>query len=124
MKIKLDENMPNHLVVMLSTIGHEVDTVMEEGMAGRADVDVWERAQNDRRFLITQDLDFSNIQRFRPGTHHGLLLVRLRNPGRLEITRKIQELFETEDCSSWQRCFVVLTDKKLRVQRPKQDSDL
>lgn len=119
MRIKLDENIPTRLAGTLSALGHEVDTVMQEGMTGRPDTDVWERAQQDGRFLITQDLDFSNIRRFTPGGHHGLLLVRLRSPGRQILAKKIQALFETEDCSGWQRCFVVVTDKKLRVQRPK-----
>jgi NDP-sugar pyrophosphorylase family protein len=38
--------------------------------------------------------------------------------------QKIYELFEAEDCATWQRCFVVVADKKLRVQRPKAVSDL
>jgi hypothetical protein len=35
------------------------------------------RAQRAGRFLVTQDLDFSDVRRFEPGSHHGLLLVRL-----------------------------------------------
>ena len=33
-------------------------------------------AQSDGRFLITQDLDFSDAREYVPGTHHGLLRVR------------------------------------------------
>jgi predicted nuclease of predicted toxin-antitoxin system len=43
-----------------------------------ADCEVWEAAQRDERFLITQDLDFSDVRRFVPGSHRGILLVRLR----------------------------------------------
>jgi predicted nuclease of predicted toxin-antitoxin system len=89
-------------------------------MAGYPDFDIWERAQQEGRFLITQDLDFSDVERFRPGKHHGLLLVRLRSPGRSALTRKIRKLFETEDVSALQRCFVVLTDRKMRIRRPQQ----
>jgi len=42
-------------------------------LTGRADPDVWSAAQSARRFLITQDLDFSDIRRYKPGTHAGLL---------------------------------------------------
>jgi len=38
---------------------------------------MWSAARRDERFLITQDLDFSDIRQFKPGTHPGLLLVRL-----------------------------------------------
>lgn len=120
MKIKLDENMPAQLVGILGSLGHDVETVIQEGLAGHPDPDIWEQTQQEGRFLITQDLDFSDIKRFSPGNHHGLLLVRLRSPGRLSITRKIRKVFETENASNWQKCFVVVTDRKLRIQRPKQ----
>jgi predicted nuclease of predicted toxin-antitoxin system len=37
MKIKLDENIPHRLVRILVYMGHEVDTVQEEGLAGHDD---------------------------------------------------------------------------------------
>ena len=80
MKIKLDENLPSPLASRLAAMSHDVQTVMEEGIAGKPDPVVWQAAQREARFLITQDMDFSNAQRFAPGTHHGILLIRLRNP--------------------------------------------
>ena len=120
MKIKLDENMPARLARVLLELGHEADTVPQEGLGGRDDMDVWNAAQQAGQFLITQDLDFSDVRRFRPGTHHGLLLVRLRKPGRRALTLRVRAVFETEDVSSWQRCFVVLTEHKIRVRRPER----
>ncbi|HGJ67670.1 TPA: hypothetical protein ENS27_20120 [bacterium] len=90
MKIKLDENMPYGLVDVLSQMGHDVDTVPQEGLAGYDDTKVWSMAQKEGRFLITQDLDFSDIRRFMPGTHHGLLIVRLREPGRNSLLEKVR----------------------------------
>lgn len=90
----------------------------DEGLGGQHDSVVWDAAQKAGRFLITQDLDFSDIRRFAPGTHEGLLLVRLREPGRNALLRRLQAVFETEDPNDWKRCFVVLTDHKLRVLRP------
>jgi predicted nuclease of predicted toxin-antitoxin system len=81
MKIKLDENLPTRLGALLESLGHLVDTVADEGLTGRPDADVWIAAQKEGRFLITQDLDFSDTRQFQPGTHSGLLLVRLREPG-------------------------------------------
>lgn len=68
--------------------------------------------------MITQDLDFSDIRRFVPGTHHGLLLVRLREPRREALVQKIQTLYQTEDVESWKGCFVVVTERKIRIRRP------
>jgi len=58
MKIKLDENLPVRLALILSSLHHDIHTVGQENLSGKSDRYVWEAAQRDARFLITQDLDF------------------------------------------------------------------
>ncbi len=118
MKLKLDENLPEALVAELAALGYDTDNVRQEGLAGTDDPTVWRAAQEAGRFLITQDLDFSDVRRFAPGTHHGLLLVRLHQPGRQALTERLTALFRSGEAASWVRCFVVLTEHKLRVLRP------
>ena len=120
MKIKFDENLPESLLSALAACGHDVDNVRLEEIAGKDDQTVWNTAQDAGRFFITQDLDFSDIRKFEPGTHHGLLVVRLREPGRRNLLVRISEVFRLEDIQSWHGCFILLTDHKLRIQRPKQ----
>jgi predicted nuclease of predicted toxin-antitoxin system len=117
-RIKLDENMPERLVTALSELGHDVDTVLSEQMAGEQDDTVWQAAQTDRRFLVTQDLDFSDVRQFTPGTHCGLLLIRLPQPGRNALLERVTALFRDEDVETWVRCLVTATPRKVRVRRP------
>ena len=63
MRIKLDENLPGVLVSRLAALGHDVHTTQYEGLAGQVDSEVWEAAQREGRFLITQDMDFSDARR-------------------------------------------------------------
>ncbi len=119
MKIKLDENLPFGLVGILSEFGHEIDTIPQEGLKGCNDEQVWEATQREGCFLITQDLNLSNINLFKPGTHYGLLLIRLRDPGRNALLNRIQTIFQIEEVDRWQGCFVVVTDHKIRVRYPK-----
>ena len=118
MKVKLHENIPSRLVGVLAKLGHQVDTVASEGLKGRPDGEVWNAAQQAARFLVTQDLDFSDVRRFKPGTHAGLLLVRLREPGANALLNRIQAIAQEENLESFAHCFVVLTDRKLRIRRP------
>ena len=118
MKIKLDENMPQALESLLTSLGHDVDTVLQEGLAGYDDVAVWSAAQAEQRFLITQDLDFGDARRFQPGTHAGILLVRLHTPGRLALMAKVRQLFAHESVATWHGCLVIATERKLRIRRP------
>jgi predicted nuclease of predicted toxin-antitoxin system len=94
--IKLDENLPERLVSKLQALGHDVDTVRSEHLAGRDDNEVWQAAQAAGRFLITQDLDFSDDAR----------------------VARVAMLFATEHVDRWRGCLVVATGHKVRVKRP------
>lgn len=123
MRIKLDGNLPDRLVAVLTTLVHDVDTVHGEQLTGRADPDIWSAAQSERRFLITQDLEFSDIRRYTPGTHAGLLLVRLPRPGRSALLDRVTALFRTEQIENWAGCLVVATDQKVRIRRPERPNE-
>ena len=117
MKVKLDENLPSELLPDLQALGHDVDSVPSEQLSGHEDASVWTAAQAAGRFLITQDLDFSDARRYVPGAHHGLLLIRLARPSRVALFNRIIGLFTTEQVDDWPTCLVVATDQKVRVKR-------
>lgn len=118
MRIKLDENLPERLLGRLAALGHEVDNVRMEGLAGAADPQVWDAAQAEGRFLITQDLDFSDIRKFPPGTHAGVLLVRLPNAGRLELAGRVGALFEDHPDADWSGHYLILSQHRVRIVAP------
>jgi predicted nuclease of predicted toxin-antitoxin system len=116
MKIKLDENLPLHLAASLEDLGHDVHTTYSEGLGGKGDKEIWDAAQQETRFLITQDLDFSDLRQFAPGSHAGILLVRLHSPSR-NLIERVQIIFQTASVGQWSGCFVVATERKIRVLR-------
>jgi predicted nuclease of predicted toxin-antitoxin system len=118
MRIKLDENIAGSAAARLTVLGHDVHTVIEEQLSGRIDSEVWAAAQLEERFLITQDLDFSDRRRFAAGSHAGVLLVRLPDSEQWRITDYLVAWLSTPDASTWERCFVVATPNKVRVRRP------
>ncbi len=123
MKIKLDENLPLSLAILLRGLGHDVHSTHEEGLTGYPDHEIWGMAQQESRFLITQDLDFSDLRLFAPGSHHGILLVRMRSPSRENLVGRIVDLFQSENTVEWAGCFVVATERKIRVlQLPRKPS--
>jgi predicted nuclease of predicted toxin-antitoxin system len=118
MRILLDENLPLRLTAALRALGHDVEHVYTRDLSGRPDPDVRAVAEAEDRLLITQDIRFADARVFAPGAHAGLLLVRLKSPGRTALFEKVRRVFETEDVEAWRGCFVVLSDAKLRVRRP------
>ena len=91
MKLKLDENIPASLKAELTAIGHDFHSVVDEALVGSSDERIWTQCQEEERLLVTQDLDFSDSRKFKPGRHAGLLLIRLQKsrPRRLDWTAEV-----------------------------------
>ncbi|HXJ14819.1 MAG TPA: DUF5615 family PIN-like protein [Candidatus Limnocylindrales bacterium] len=117
MNLKLDENLPRTLCAALAHFGHDVHSVFDEQLTGGQDAGIWNAAQREGRFLITQDLDFSDTRKFIPGRHHGILLIRLSSPSRSNLIYRLRQIFENENVENWKGCFVVATERKIRIQR-------
>ncbi len=66
MKFKLDENFGTRTQHILQSEGHDVETVIEEGIAGCSDAILFKKCCAENRCLITMDLDFSDVTRFPP----------------------------------------------------------
>ena len=77
MKIKLDENLPRRAGPILVAAGHDVDSVEDEGLAGSDDPAVSLAATAAGRLVITLDRGFGDIQRSPPGSHAGILVLRV-----------------------------------------------
>jgi predicted nuclease of predicted toxin-antitoxin system len=76
LKLKIDENLPSECAVLLSNAGFEADTVVDERLAGADDSVIANRCRADDRVLVTQDLDFGNVQAYPPLQHAGILVLR------------------------------------------------
>jgi predicted nuclease of predicted toxin-antitoxin system len=76
MKLKLDENVDLRLVPILEAKGHDVDTVLDEGLSGSDDDVIYGTCRTVGRVLITLDTDFSNPFRFPPSKTEGIIVVR------------------------------------------------
>jgi predicted nuclease of predicted toxin-antitoxin system len=62
-KFKLDENLPVELATDLRGLGHDADTVTDEGLRGAADPAVVDAALAADRILFTLDKGIANLQR-------------------------------------------------------------
>jgi predicted nuclease of predicted toxin-antitoxin system len=57
-KVKLDENITTAAKSLIAQHGHEVDTVVDEGLTGATDSVVIEACRSDERMLVTFDVGF------------------------------------------------------------------
>lgn len=117
MLVKLDENLARAHADMLVSAGHSAERVTDEHLSGATDGAVWQRACADGRFFITLDLDFSDIRRYRPGTHPGILLLRPRNTGRSAVVNVLSRVIREHGLETLQGCLAVADERRTRIRR-------
>jgi len=76
LKFKIDENLPAECALIFREAGFEAATVAEQKLSGAEDSVLFERCRVEGRVLVTLDLDFANVQAYRPGSHSGIVVVR------------------------------------------------
>jgi predicted nuclease of predicted toxin-antitoxin system len=57
MKIKIDEDLPKAVVELVRDVFPDTASVLEEGISGTLDPELWKLTQKEGRFLITGDKD-------------------------------------------------------------------
>ena len=85
MKFKLDENLPTELATDLRALGHDAETVLDEGLRGAADATLVQVAAAEARILLTLDNGIANLLRYPPHEHAGLVLFRPDSSGRRAV---------------------------------------
>ncbi len=118
MRIKLDENLGRTHAALLAEQGHQVERTYEEGLSGEADQVVWEMVCAEDRFFITLDTDFSDVRRFPPGTHPGILLLRPRSRGRNAVLNLLRRVVEEHSIETLRGCLAVARETHTRIRRP------
>lgn len=118
MLVKLYENMAQTHVELLQQYGYKADRVTDEGLSGADDEVVWKQVCAEGRFFITLDLDFSDVRRFAPGTHPGILLVRSRNRSRQAVSAILSRVLSEQTLETLKGCLVVADEIQTRIRRP------
>ena len=117
MKIFVDENIPFMTVQELLSLGHDVMDIRGTEREGITDKELWKIVQKEKRLLITTDKGFAKNRYER---HHGLLIVRLKQPNRLKIHQKVMKGISLFKEKEWPRMTVVMQDIFHRTWKRKE----
>ena len=98
-RLKLDENLPSRAAAVLRRAGHEVSTVIEEGLGGASDATLAKACADEDLVLLTLDLDFAEIRTYGSPDSPGTVVLRAGHQGVASICglleRSAPELSDT-----------------------------
>lgn len=118
MKFKLDENLPVSAAAILQGAGHDVDTVISEGLTGAPDTDVVAAATADGRILISLDRGLGDLRTYPPGSHAGIVVLRLTDQSPATVSNAITDLANLSDPANLTGAVAVLQRGLLRLRHP------
>ena len=117
MQIKVDEDLPRQVVVLLREKGYQADSVVDQAMSGWKDAELWRRIQTESRFLITADKGFADIRVYPPATHAGVMLLRPDQDGIRPIVDLIERVLQNYDLNTLAGTTTVVTPRGVRVRK-------
>jgi predicted nuclease of predicted toxin-antitoxin system len=115
--VKVDEDLPGQIADLLAARGHDTATVAEQGWQGTPDNILWSSIQNERRWLITADKGFADLRRYPPGSHCGVILLRIPEESRRSYMKLAALTLDRVDLDSLGGAVVVATGRGVRIRR-------
>lgn len=107
---------------MLGELGHDVADARDIGLRGRPDREVAARALDEARVILSADMDFSNRLAFPPGSHVGVVVLRV--PDERNSARRAERLADgLEDAgeAALAGAIVVIEAARCRIDTPPED---
>lgn len=117
MRFKIDENLPREVADLLREAGHDALTVHEQGMAGAADADIGAICQTEERCIVTLDLDFAVVRKFRPKDYAGIIALRLSRTEKPFVLGVMQDVIANIEEQDLAGVLWIVDDTRIRIRR-------
>jgi predicted nuclease of predicted toxin-antitoxin system len=91
-RFKIDENLPQEVSEILRSAQHDAMTVVEQRLSGEPDFKVANICRNEKRALVTLDLDFADIRSYPPADSPGIVVIRPKTQDKRSILKVIDGL--------------------------------
>jgi len=117
MRFLLDMNLPPAIADRLRAEAHDAIHVADAGFGSLSDRDIFTRAAEDSRIVVTFDLDFGEISGAADHPKTGVILLRLRRARQSYLWDRLRvAIAETGDALE-AGAIVLVEDARIRVRR-------
>lgn len=115
----IDEDMPRSTAVILRQAGYQAEDVRDVGLRGHTDEEIFAYAQAHGATLITADKGFTNILQFPPGTHAGIIVLRVPNELPTdEVNRELLRALADVEGENLHGLLIIVEVGRTRIRRP------
>lgn len=116
MKFLIDESISSAVAEGLRASGHDVSSIVEAGLAGVKDEDVFALARSERAVLVTRDHGFTRQTRFPSNEVGAILYVRPGNLTAEEEARLVVSFVQAHEFDLFQGALVTITRSGVRIR--------
>jgi predicted nuclease of predicted toxin-antitoxin system len=115
-RFKIDENLPIEVADLLAANGHDAISVVEQGLGGAADTTIADVCGSEQRCLLTLDTDFSDIRSYPPGSHPGIVILRLTIQDKQSVLKVVARLNRTLELQSPTGALWIVDEQRIRIR--------
>ena len=116
MRFKFDENLPAQAAELFRDRGHDAATVLGQDMKGCGDESLADVCRDERRALVTLDVDFADITAYPPSDYSGLIVLRLQHQDVSHILGVLMQLLPLFDSESLEHEPWIVDEQKVRIR--------
>lgn len=89
---KVDENLPVEVTEYLQNAGFDAMNVQDQNMVGSTDATLARVCREEKRVIVTLDLDFADIRHYPPEEQSGMIVLRPDRQDKGHIMAIVQRL--------------------------------
>jgi len=116
MRFLADMGISQGVVDWLCEAGHDAKHLRTEGLQRMPDDQIFAKASNENRIVLTWDLDFGEIVALLAGKQTSVILFRLHNTRTANVIKRLQKVLEESEKPLAEGAIVVVEDSRHRVR--------
>jgi predicted nuclease of predicted toxin-antitoxin system len=120
MRFLVDMNVSPAVAEWLRTRGHDAIHVRDAGMGRISDGELFRKATDDQRVVLTLDVGFGELSALWAGQPAGVVLLRMRSAQTPQILRRLSSVLAAVEPALEEGAFVVIEDFRVRVRHSRR----
>lgn len=118
-KFFVDACMPKSSARLLKDLGYDALDARDVSLGGAKDPKIYEYAQKENRILVTRDKGFGDIRSYPPGSHTGIIVLRLPSTYTAsQINKVLKDFIEDVKVEQLKKGLAIVEVGRYRIRRP------